>query len=135
MIANADLKQHRLLDRIDEHVATVPATQNVDAEVGEPDRPEPTVIGRVPTELDVDSFATIVWATGHRPSYPWLDLRAFDRRGRIAHDGGVGAMPGLYVLGLPFLRRRRSSFLDGAGPDSADVVSHLHAHLDRRARG
>ena len=131
VIANADLKQHRLLARIDEYVAT----NEIGLDVKEPDRPEPTSIGRVPTELDLNSFATIVWATGHRPSYPWLDTSALDRRGRIAHDGGVCAMPGLYLLGLPFLRRRRSSFLAGVDADSADVVSHLHAHLDCRARG
>lgn len=130
VIANADLKQHRLLDRIDEHVAL----NDVEADVDEPDRPEPTVLGRVPTELNLHRFATIVWATGHRPSYPWLDPSALDRRGRVVHDGGVGAMPGLYLLGLPFLRRRRSSFLAGVGADSADLVSHLHAHLDRRGR-
>ena len=41
------------------------------------------------------------------------------------------AAPGMYVLGLPFLRRRKSSFLDGVGPDAADLTTHLAEHLDR----
>jgi putative flavoprotein involved in K+ transport len=95
-------------------------------------RPEPTVLPAPSTELDLGRFATVVWATGYRPTYRWLDRVAFDRRGRVAHDGGVGALPGLYLLGLPFMRRRKSSFIDGVGPDSAELVAHLHAHLDRR---
>jgi putative flavoprotein involved in K+ transport len=128
LVANADLKQLRLLDRIDEY-----ATENgLDASLPATERPEPTKLGTVPTELDLRRFGTIVWATGYRPTYPWLDRTAFDRRGRLVHDGGVCAMPGLFVLGLPFLRRRKSSFIDGVGPDTADVAGHLHGHLDRR---
>ena len=58
------------------------------------------------------------------------DLPVFDRKGRVRHDGGVvTASPGLYVIGLPFLRRRKSTLIDGAGPDAADIASHLVAHL------
>ena len=128
LVANADLKQNRLLDRIDEFSTE----QVLDAELPEPTRPEPTDPGEVPTELELHRFSTIVWATGYRPNYPWLDRAAFDRRGRLMHDGGVSSLSGLYFLGLPFLRRRNSSFIDGVGADAADLASHLHAHLDRR---
>jgi putative flavoprotein involved in K+ transport len=52
-----------------------------------------------------------------------------DRRGRLRHEGGVTPWPGLYVLGLPLLRRRRSTYLDGARADSADLATHLAGHL------
>ena len=130
LVANADLKQNRLFDRIDEHATD----HDLDPVLPEPTRPEPTIVGAAPTELDLSRFDTIVWATGYRPKYEWLDRVAFDRRGRLVHDGGVCALPGLYLLGLPFLRRRKSSFIDGVGPDAAELVSHLHAHLDHRAR-
>ena len=130
LLANADLKQNRLLDRIDEH-----ATENgLDAVLPEPDRPAPTRVGAAPTELELSQFETIVWATGYRPKYLWLDRSAFDPRGRLPHDGGVCEVPGLYLLGIPFLRRRKSSFIDGVGPDSAELASHLHAYLDHRSR-
>ena len=45
-----------------------------------------------------------------------------DRKGAIALDGGVMSAPGMYVLGLPFTRRRKSSFLDGVGPDAAPML-------------
>ena len=54
----------------------------------------------------------------------------FDRKGRVRHDGGVvPAGPGLYVIGLPFLRRRKSSFIHGADADAADITAHLVGHL------
>ncbi len=130
LVANADLKQNRLLDRIDEFSTE----QGLDAELPEPTRPDPTDPGEAPTELEMGRFRTIVWATGYRPTYPWLDRAAFDRRGRLVHDGGVSSLSGLYILGLPFLRRRNSSFIDGVGTDAAELASHLHAHLDRRVR-
>lgn len=128
LVANADLKQNRLLDRIDEFATG----HGLDAELPESTRPAPTDPGAVPTELELRRYATIVWATGYRPSFPWLDRAAFDRRDRLVHDGGVSSLSGLYILGLPFLRRRKSSFVDGVGADAAELASHLHAHLDRR---
>jgi putative flavoprotein involved in K+ transport len=127
LVANADLKQNRLLDRIDEY-----ALQHGLDGLGEPTRPEPTRLGDVPTELSLSPFTTVVWATGYRPTYPWLDAAAFDRRKRVVHDGGVGAIPGLYFLGLQFMRRRKSSFIDGVGPDAAELVEPLRSRLGRR---
>jgi putative flavoprotein involved in K+ transport len=87
------------------------------------------VPARPTLEIDLDSgeIATIVWATGYRPDYRWLDLPVLDRRGRIIHQGGVVAgLPGLYVLGPSLLRTRRSSFIDGSSADTtwlADMCS------------
>ncbi len=131
LVASADLKQARLLDAVDEYVRS----RGLEAEVEAADRPAPT---RLPAEsfrldLDLAPFRTVVWATGFRPRYPWLHPSFLDRRGRLAHDGGVLPTPGAYVLGLPFLRRRKSSFLDGVGPDAEELTEHLVAHLDRAA--
>ncbi len=125
LTANADLKQARLLQRIDDFVTE----HGLLSEVPEPDRPAPTRLGSVPTEVDLERFTTVIWATGYRPSYPWLDRAAFDRRGRVAHDGGVSPVPGLYVLGLPFLRRRRSNLIAGVGDDAAELLPHLREYL------
>jgi putative flavoprotein involved in K+ transport len=67
----------------------------------------------------------VLWATGVRPDFSWLDVPVLDHRGRLVHDGGVTRWPGLYVLGLPMLRRRRSSYLDGARTDADDLATHL----------
>jgi putative flavoprotein involved in K+ transport len=130
--ALADLKLGRLLDTIDEWAFE----SGLDAEVGPPYRPEPTEVdASPPLELDLRTgeISTILWATGYRPDYSWLDVPVLDRKGRLRHDGGVVDAPGLYVVGLPFLRRRRSSFIDGASADTADLADHLHLYLDRFA--
>jgi putative flavoprotein involved in K+ transport len=131
LVKNADLKQARLLRRVDEYVVEH-ALDDVD--IGKPDDLAPTRIGQPPTELDLTAFSTVIWATGYRPRYPWLTADAFDARGRVKHDGGVAAVPGLYVLGMPFLRRRRSNLISGLGADAADLFAHLRRYLDLHER-
>ncbi len=127
----ADLKMNRLLDRIDEWVA-----QNMgDGEVDPPHRFEPTRVEASPPlgmDLTSSEIKTIIWATGFRPDHSWLDVPVFDRKGRLRHDGGVVESPGMYLMGIPFLRRRKSSLIDGAGDDARDLSAHLAAHLDGR---
>jgi len=124
--AAADLKQGRLLDLIDEFASD----HGLDAELTEADRPEPTAIPAPRTELAFSEITTIVWATGFRPQFPYLDSDLLDHKGAVRHDGGVMEQPGMYVLGLPFTRRRKSSFLDGVGPDALDLSGHLVQHLE-----
>ena len=81
-------------------------------------------------DLTSGEIRTIVWATGFRPDYSWLDVPVLDRKGLIRHDGGVVDAPGMYLMGMPVLRRRRSSLIDGAADDANDLADHLRAHLD-----
>jgi putative flavoprotein involved in K+ transport len=125
LVANADLKEARLLRRIDEWVDE----HDMADTVGPATEPRPTVLSQAPTELDLGNLAAVVWATGFRPTYGWLDPLAFTPGRRIDHDGGVARMPGLYLLGLPFLRRRRSNLLAGLGLDAAELCRHLVGYL------
>ena len=74
----------------------------------------------------------MLWATGFKPDYSWLDVDVLDAKGFVRHDGGVVDSPGMYIIGMPFLRRRKSSFIDGAREDARDIVGELAAYLDRR---
>jgi putative flavoprotein involved in K+ transport len=126
-LALADQKLARLLDDIDEFIAST----DLDTEVGAPERYEPTMAPRgAPLTLDLarGEISTIVWATGFRPDLSWVELPVFDHDRRLQHDGGVVA-PGVYTLGGTFLRRRRSSFIHGATADTADLADHLAEHL------
>jgi putative flavoprotein involved in K+ transport len=128
----ADLKLKRLLKGFDEWAATAGAEQTAGLPAGEAEAP--TAVPVAPQELDLRSgeIRTVIWATGLQPDFGFLsaDLPVLDRKGRIRHDGGVvTASPGLYVIGLPFLRRRKSSLIDGAGPDAADIAEHLAGYL------
>jgi putative flavoprotein involved in K+ transport len=130
--ALADLKMSRLLASIDAWIA---ARNEADC-FPPPFRFEPTNLSsetRLGLDLDDGSIRTVIWATGYRPDFSWLDVPVFDRKGRIRHDGGIVCAPGMYVMGLPFMRRRKSSFIDGAGDDAADLTVHLYAGLHRAA--
>ena len=80
-------------------------------------------------DLTRGDVGAIVWATGFRPDYSWLDVPVLNRKGQIMHEGGVVASPGLYAMGLPFMRRRKSTLMDGAGTDAVDLADHLVRHL------
>jgi putative flavoprotein involved in K+ transport len=88
-----------------------------------------------PLNLDLRSgkIQSIVWATGFRPDYSWLDVPVIDEKGRLRHEGGVVEAPGMYALGLPVLRRRNSTFICGAGDDARDVIDHLAGYLATRS--
>ena len=127
----ADLKMERLLDTFDEWART----HGRGAEVDPPERFAPTRVpdsARLQLDLRSGEIRTIVWATGFRPDYRWLDVPVIDAKGHLRHEGGVVESPGLYALGLPVLRRRKSTFIYGIEDDAREVVDHLARYLAGR---
>jgi len=123
-VLDADRRLGRLLARIDGAIA---ADEALAAVAAPPDPPRSFTAAPGPADIDLADaeIRSVVWATGFRRAYPWLAVPVLDGRGEIAHHGGVTAAPGLVVLGLRFLRRRKSSFIDGAGPDAEILADHL----------
>ena len=99
------------------------------------DPPPPFTAPPGPVQLDLRraGISTVIWAAGYRPAYPWLRVPALDRHGEIRHRRGVTDIPGLYVVGLKFLHRRDSSFVDGVGRDARFVAAHLTRRMASRA--
>jgi putative flavoprotein involved in K+ transport len=127
----ADLKMERLLDTFDEWAKT----EGYETEVGPPERFPPTRTpraSRLQLDLRNGEIRAIVWATGFRPDYRWLDLPVVDAKGQLRHEGGVVDSPGLYALGLPVLRRRKSTFVHGIEDDASEVIDHLTGYLAGR---
>jgi putative flavoprotein involved in K+ transport len=85
-------------------------------------------------DLQRGGIRSVVWATGYIRRYPWLKMPVLDGGGEIIHHGGAAIVPGLYVLGLTFLRRRRSHFIDGCGLDAEDLAPLIKTHLNLQAR-
>jgi putative flavoprotein involved in K+ transport len=132
--ALADLKMNRFLTRADAWATA----SGLDDDLPPPHRFTPTRVDpRAPLELDLTTgqITTVLWATGFRPDHSWLDIPVRDHAGRIRHDGGVvtGA-PGLYLLGLPVLRTRASTYIHGAGADTQALAGHLHSFLNSQCR-
>ena len=78
--------------------------------------------------LEVDA---IIWATGFRPDYSWLQVPVLDEGGKPVHTRGITAHPGLYFLGLKWLYRTNSSLLGGVGRDAAFLASHIAGRAGR----
>ncbi len=129
--ALADLKMNRLLKTIDEWIEQCP-----DGSRFEPaERFDRTAVDEDPClglSLDDGKIRTIVWATGYRPDYSWLDVPVLDRKGMIRHDGGITDSPGMYLVGMPFLRCRKSSFIHGAEDDARFITRHLATFLKQK---
>ncbi len=125
----ADLKMRRLLKLVDEWVDE----NGAEAGEGSPDDFEATrVEDDTPLQLDLRSgeIATVLWATGYKADYSWLDMDLIDWKGRLRHDGGVVTeAPGLYLIGTTFLRRRKSTFIHGAEDDANDLADHIAGYL------
>ena len=129
--ALSDLKLGRLLEVIDRFASE----RGLDGEVEPPHRFTPTRIDASPSltlDLARSGIRTLIWAIGYRTDYSWLEVPVLDRKGRLRHDGGITPSSGLYVMGLPFLRRRKSALIDGAGDDARDLSAHVAAYLHGR---
>jgi putative flavoprotein involved in K+ transport len=128
----ADLKMRRMLRAFDDWAAS----SDLPLGIQPPETFGPTRLPPVPT-LDLNfasgEVKTIVWATGYRPNYSWLDVPVLDGKGNLKHDGGAVSAPGIYALGLPFLRRRKSSFIHGAEDDVVDLSQQLASYLGQQA--
>ena len=136
MCAMSDLKMNRLLETIDTWIDTWAREHGTDHAVEPPHRLPPTRVEDSPPlgiDLTGGTIKTIVWATGYRPDYSWLELPVLDRKGMIRHDGGIADRPGLYLMGLHFMRRRKSTLIDGAGDDARELADHLASYLDGRS--
>jgi putative flavoprotein involved in K+ transport len=125
----SDLKLAQLLGRVDDFIARtgLPA--------GDPEPFEPTwpaAFDIVPARLHLAAagIQSVVWATGFRRQYPWLTAPVLDGAGEIRHREGFTSVPGLYVLGMHFQRRRNSAFIDGVGDDARVLAEDIV----RRAR-
>jgi putative flavoprotein involved in K+ transport len=129
--AAAQARMERLLRSIDAHITH----GGGDASASAADPPPPFTASAGPARLDLRraGIASVIWATGYRPAYPWLQAPVLDQHGEIRHRRGVTDIPGLYVLGLRFLHRRDSSFVDGVGRDARFVAAHLMARMTSRA--
>jgi len=128
-IERAEVKMHEQLDRVDSFIAR----SGLSAEFPAEERPRRVRIPEAPSmlNLEAEGISAVLWATGYRREYPWLRVPVLDANGELRHDGGVTPQPGLYALGLRFMRRRNSSFLDGVGADAEELAERI---VNRTAR-
>jgi putative flavoprotein involved in K+ transport len=126
-VVAAERRRQRLLAAIDAHIA-----RSGDAAAPQPeawDAPPPLPVAPERIDLAREGVRSVVWATGYRRSYRWLKLAALGPDGEILQSGGVTPIPGLFTLGLPFMRHRSSALIDGVGRDAEALLAPIARHL------
>jgi len=125
-LARGDASYLSLLDEADAYVARngldlpeEPAARRIE--------PDPACVTDPIGALNLAEAGgtAIVWATGFAADYSWLDVDAFDERGRPKHQRGVSSEPGIYFLGLPWQSRRGSSFIWGVWHDAKHLADRI----------
>ncbi|MCW2900378.1 MAG: FAD-dependent oxidoreductase [Streptosporangiaceae bacterium] len=135
-IASGDASYLALLDEADDYIAS--NGLDLPQEPGARDfGPDPECVTDPLLELGLaDAGVTsIIWATGYATDYSWLQVDAFDERGRPKHRRGVSPEPGVYFLGLPWLSRRGSSFIWGVWHDARYLADHIRTQRSYLAYG
>ena len=127
-IARGDADYLSILDAADAYAARkgLDLPKEPDARKIEPD---PACVVDPIRRLDLADagITSIVWATGYALDFRWLNVDAFDAKGRPLHQRGVSEVPGLYFLGLPWLSRRDSAFIWGVWRDAKYLAAHIAA--------
>jgi len=118
----ADASYMKIRTQIDDYIAA--------KGVSAPAAPAYGPVWRPPAEpatLDCAAAGvkTVIWCTGFRPDWRWIDLPAFNGDGYPMHDRGVCQVGGLYVIGLPWLTTWGSGRFSGLARDVEHVVDHL----------
>ena len=78
-------------------------------------------------ELDIDAHdvKTVIWTTGFRPDYGWIKAPVFDDMQFPVQTDGHTQVPGLYFMGVHFMRKAQSAVLYGVGEDAEVVAAHI----------
>ena len=128
-VSAAERRLRRLLDRVDAFAEGRPGSA-LDA----PSRPVPARVQAAASELDLveAGVRTVVWCTGFRRDYSWLHLPVVDGSGELIQQRGVMPVDGAYVLGMRFMWRRGSHFIDGVGTDAEYVADRIHERTAQR---
>ena len=125
-IANGDANYLGMLDAADEYIKKngIDLPEEPEARKRLPD---PECVTNPIKELDLAEagITSIIWATGYKVDFSWLQVDTFDANGKPKHHRGVSYEPGVYFLGLPWLSRRGSSFIWGVWHDAKHVADHI----------
>lgn len=90
------------------------------------DMPSPLRV-KTRTELDItqDGIGAVIWTSGYRPDYGWVKFRVLDDMGFPVQTDGRTDVPGLYFMGVHWMRKGKSSILYGVGEDAEVVAGQI----------
>jgi len=118
----ADAAAEKIKQNIDQYIAQ----NKINAPVETPYQPvwEPT---EIPQSINYNKLEAVIWCTGFKTNFSWVELPVFDGKGEPMHDRGVTPVKGLYFLGLPWLYTWGSGRFSGVARDAAYLADHIVA--------
>jgi putative flavoprotein involved in K+ transport len=127
-LAEGDRAYAEFVARVDMHIARV--RLDAPAAPGKPRQAadDPESVDAI--DIAAEGIRSVIWATGYRLDLGWVRLPIFDADGQPMHRDGVTPAPGIYLLGLSWLRKQKSSFLFGVGEDAQFIAGEI-AHRSR----
>jgi putative flavoprotein involved in K+ transport len=128
-VEKADAKQCRVLEQIDAWAGVCPGSRK-------PSLGKVDLSGRPLRHLSLKEagIGAVIWATGYRRDFNWLNLPVHTPEGELSHEDGITPMPGLYALGFRLLRKRDSHFIGGVGTDAEAIAGDISDFLQSRGR-
>lgn len=125
-LAKGDQNYFSLLDAADAYVKSNGLDLPLDPQARQI-FPDPECVTRPILQLDLAEagITTIIWATGFATDYSWLQVDAFDAKGKPMHQRGVSSEAGIYFVGLPWQSRRGSAFIWGVWHDAKYVADQI----------
>jgi putative flavoprotein involved in K+ transport len=122
-LAHADKFAAEFAEALDKYIAE----NGIDAPLETEPKVRAGYAAPIITELDLDAegIIVVVWATGYRFDFSWVEFPIFDEFGYPHQQQGVTAIPGLYFVGLPWLHTLKSSLMVGVGEDAAHIVANI----------
>jgi putative flavoprotein involved in K+ transport len=127
-LALGDVAYAAFLDMVDAHIKRHDLDMPEDP-AARAVNPDPPFLLHSLQHLDLHAagIGAVIWATGYRLDFGWIDVPVLDALGQPVHRGGITDVPGMYFLGLQWLSRMNSSFLSGVGDDAARLADHIAA--------
>lgn len=124
LAASVDFGDARLIDLLNVFRAHCKATGQ---KMPEFEMPDPfRMNARTELNVDEEGIETVIWTSGYRPAYAWIDLPVFDDMGfPLQRDGCCVGVEGLYFMGVPWMRKNKSSILYGVGEDAELVAQDI----------
>ena len=127
----------RIVEQFERHIAEreidAPAPTAAELGAGPPeDGGLPDIVREI--DLAAANVTAVVWATGYRYDFSWVEAPVLDPTGYPVDPGGVTTHAGLYFVGLNWMTWRKSGILYGVGDDARSVAEHLGGRLAGRPR-
>jgi putative flavoprotein involved in K+ transport len=123
----ADAFSARLKKAIDEHITKIHliAPPAVTDSNDLPDNTASCATLLTRLSLKANNIKSVVWATGFTGDFSYLRLPVFHHDKSVKHHNGIAEVNGLYFLGLPWLRKRKSAIIHGIGDDASFIIEQI----------